>query len=191
MPVVHEGRGLGHTRRAALAMLIVVPLSSCGGAGALKLLAGGGPNVAANAQAGKTNSQTIGETEIKDQRIRQTTARDINQSSDENKVKAARDETVVVQEVPSWLIRAFAVALFLDSPLAWPGQIATGLKRVRSHGGWINGSGCKFEWRRGWKIVKAGGGWVIATVAISSLVSAAVAAGFGYRLSGQQEKCGR
>ncbi|MFY0661305.1 MAG: bacteriophage spanin2 family protein [Shimia sp.] len=103
-------------------MLIVVLLSSCGGAGALKLLAGGSPNVAANVQAGKINSQTIGETEIKNQRIRQTTARDIRQTSDTNQVRADKVERIVVNEQPIWLWIALIFALFLDSPLRWPQQ---------------------------------------------------------------------
>lgn len=79
---------------------------------------GGGPKVAANVQAGKTNTQTIGTTQVAgDQKIVRPTARDIRQSQDTNKVQAERVETVVVNEYPIWLILAFVVAVFLDSPI--------------------------------------------------------------------------
>ena len=41
-------------------------LASCGPLSPLNLLTGGGPNVAANVQAGETNTQTIGTTEVTD-----------------------------------------------------------------------------------------------------------------------------
>ena len=39
-------------------------VQGCSGAQALKLLTGGGPNVAANVQAGKTNIQSVGQTTV-------------------------------------------------------------------------------------------------------------------------------
>ena len=39
-------------------------MAGCSPGGALSLLTGGGPNVAANVQAGKTNSQTVGQTNV-------------------------------------------------------------------------------------------------------------------------------
>ncbi len=44
-----------------LALSVLTLLSSCG-SNPLSLLTGGGPNVAANTQVGKTNSQTLGQT---------------------------------------------------------------------------------------------------------------------------------
>jgi hypothetical protein len=115
--------------RYALFLALCVALAGCGG-GPLSLLTGGGPNVAANTQAGKTNNQTVGKTEIKEQRITRAEAtRDVVQSSDTSRVKADRVETVVVQEYPVWLIIAFAAALFLDSPLRWPEQIIAAFRR--------------------------------------------------------------
>lgn len=107
---------LGLVRAMALTLL----LAACGSP--LDLLTGGGPNVAANVQAGKTNSQTIGTTKNTSQKVVRPQA-PVRQSSDTNRVSADRVETVVVQEYPVWLIWAFAAALFLDSPLRWPGQI--------------------------------------------------------------------
>ena len=95
----------------------------------MSLLTGGGPNVAANTQAGRTNVQAVGAPAITDQRIVRPQARKIEQSADRNKVSAGKVESVIVHEAPAWLIIAFAVALFMDSPLRWPGQILGVLRR--------------------------------------------------------------
>lgn len=113
-------------RVIALALL----LSGCGG-GPLSLLTGGGPNVAANVQAAKTATQTVGSTAVQDQTIEKVQARDIRQTADTSRVKAETVQKVVVQEYPPWLILAFAAALFLDSPLRWPEQIAKAFRRKR------------------------------------------------------------
>jgi len=51
----------GRSLRWLLVLLALTSTVSCSNP-ALKLLTGGGPNVAANVQAGKTNSQTVGVT---------------------------------------------------------------------------------------------------------------------------------
>jgi len=56
-----------HSRSSRLALLPLafsgmLLMAGCSPGGALSLLTGGGPNVAANVQAGKTNSQTVGQT---------------------------------------------------------------------------------------------------------------------------------
>lgn len=52
---------LGRSSRLLLLLLVLtVPLSSC--SKVLPLLTGSGPNVAANVQVGKTNTQTVGKT---------------------------------------------------------------------------------------------------------------------------------
>ena len=43
-----------------LLLLVFIPMAGCSKMGALSLLTGGGPNVAANTQVGKTNNQTVG-----------------------------------------------------------------------------------------------------------------------------------
>ncbi len=103
-------------------------MASC--SGPLKFLTGGGPNVAANVQAGKTNAQTIGQTTVTEQNLVRPTARRISQSADSNDVRAERVETVVVQEqVPAWIWITWALLLMLDSPVRWPGQIIAGFRR--------------------------------------------------------------
>lgn len=91
----------------------------------------GGTNVIANTQVGKTNTQTIGTTKNLEQSIVRPQARDIKQTSDTNKVSADRVETVVVNEYPAWLIIAFAVALFLDSPIRMVQDLLGAFKRKK------------------------------------------------------------
>jgi hypothetical protein len=102
-----------------------------GCSGPLDLLTGGGPNIAANTQVGKTSTQTVGTTNNTDQTIVRPQARDIKQTSDTNKVSADRVETVVVNEYPAWLIIAFAVALFLDSPIRMIQDLLGAFKRKK------------------------------------------------------------
>jgi len=85
--------------------------------------------VAANVQAGKTNSQTVGTTNVTEQKIVRPKARDIRQSTNTNKVQSEKVETVVVNEYPIWLILAFAVALFMDSPVRWVEQLVSLIKK--------------------------------------------------------------
>ena len=111
------------------ALALVMLLAGCSG-GPLSLLTGGGPNVAANVQAGAENNQSIGVTSNTDQTLVRPVARIIEQSSGETGVRSDQIETVIVEgAIPAWLIWAFAAALLLDSPLRWPGQIAEGFGR--------------------------------------------------------------
>ena len=48
-----------HTLRLPLALSALIFLTSCGGLNPISLLTGGGPNVAANVQAGAENNQGI------------------------------------------------------------------------------------------------------------------------------------
>lgn len=79
-------------------------LLMAGCSGPLDLLTGGGTNVAANTQVGKTNTQTLGQTNLTEQSIVRPQARKIKQSADTNKVSSERVETVIVNETPPWLI---------------------------------------------------------------------------------------
>ena len=112
--------------RLLLACLGILLMVGC--SGPLDLLKGS-TNVAANTQVGKTNTQTVGQTNLTEQSIVRPQARDIRQTSDTNKVSADRVETVVVNEYPIWLIIAFAVALFLDSPIRMVQDLLGAFKR--------------------------------------------------------------
>lgn len=125
-------------KAALLAALLA--LSGCS-ASPLSLLTGGGPNVAANGNIGKTATQTIGTTEIRETRqngpeIRVKTAETVRtetrQSTDENRVRVERVETLIQQEGPDpWWVVALIVAALLDSPLRWPGQIWRAFSRKK------------------------------------------------------------
>jgi len=91
-------------------------LTGCGGMNPISLLTGGGPNVAANVQAGKTNSQTIGTTNNVEQKLIRPKANTIKQSNDSNKLKADNVQTVVVNEVPVWVILLLVLGWLFPSP---------------------------------------------------------------------------
>jgi hypothetical protein len=88
-----------------------------------------GPNVAANGQAGQSNFQTIGPADMNQQSVTRSTVETVRQSRDTNQVNAEKVETVTVHQTPVWLILAFAAALFLDSPLRWPEEIAAAIRK--------------------------------------------------------------
>lgn len=114
--------------KPAAALILTMALASCGGP--LSLLTGGGPNVAANVQAGKTNSQTVGQTKNTSQKLVRPQARNIEQSTGETRVRTERVETIVVNEkVPAWIWLLMAAAWVLDSPFRWPGQIMAVFRR--------------------------------------------------------------
>lgn len=97
-----------------------------------------GTNVAANTQIGKTNSQTIGTNEtrvfaIED--VAEVKVSTLDQSSTKSKsnVDAGKVENLNIDNGPSNLeILILFLALFLDSPMRWPGQIWRGIKRFRA-----------------------------------------------------------
>ena len=101
---------------ASSGMLLMV---ACSNLNPIGLLTGGGPNVAANTQAGKTNTQTIGTTTINEQELVRPQARDIRQTADTNQVRSDSVETVVVNELPVWMIGVFLMLLVMWSYLLW------------------------------------------------------------------------
>jgi len=94
--------------------LLVIP--ACSSLNPLSLLTGGGPNVAANTQVGKTNTQTIGTTNNVEQTLVRPQARTIRQSNDTSKVQADSVQTVVVNEVPVWVILLLVLGWLFPSP---------------------------------------------------------------------------
>lgn len=105
----------GLSLRSLLLLLALISIAGCSNP-ALSFLTGGGPNVAANTQLGQQNTQTIGSSETVKTDIKDVEG-DVIQSNDKQSVKADSVETVVVNEYPVWLILAFVVAVFLDSPV--------------------------------------------------------------------------
>ena len=92
----------------ALVLILILLLSGCG-ALPLGLLGGGGPNVAANVQAGKENRQAVLSTEFGD-----SAGRDIVTKE----VETGQVETLTVnnQNIPSWVILLALIGWLLPTP---------------------------------------------------------------------------
>lgn len=120
----------------ALALIVTLALAGCSGIGgaALKSAAGaalgvdGGPSVSTDLQAGKSNSRAlVGESRVTDVKVapvmRENAIEVLNQdnraSSDERTVSADRVETVVVNQIPAWLLGSMAALLFLFGAVGW------------------------------------------------------------------------
>ena len=96
-------------------LILVLLLSGCSSLNPLGFL-GSGVNTAANTQVGKTNTQTIGTTNNVEQKLENPVANTIKQSNDSNSVQADRVETVVVNEVPVWVVLLLLLGWLLPSP---------------------------------------------------------------------------
>lgn len=106
-------------------LLICAALASCSQiAGIVGGALGGGPSVAANVQAGRTNAQTVGQSTVSDQKIEATEARNIEQSTGDTRVRTESVQTIIVREdPPPW----FLLVTLLGWLLPTPGQIGAGL----------------------------------------------------------------
>jgi hypothetical protein len=102
--------------RACFPGLLV--LASCATpVGQLAALAGGGTNVAANVQLGRTNAQTVGTAEFTDQRIIRPQARSIEQSAGRTGVRSETVETLIVREdPPAWLLLLALIGWLAPTP---------------------------------------------------------------------------
>ena len=90
-------------RRFVFMCILLFTLAGCSGS-PLSFLTGGGPNVAANVQAGAENIQTIGTTRTVDQTIKDTTANTIEQSSGPTYARAEKVDVVKVTNIDWWMI---------------------------------------------------------------------------------------
>jgi len=97
-------------------LLLTLTLGACSSLSPLSLLTGGGTNVAANVQAGKTNTQNVGTTNNVEQTLVRPQANTIRQSNDTSKVQADSVQTVVVNEVPAWVILLLVLGWLFPSP---------------------------------------------------------------------------
>lgn len=107
-----------YIRRLVLSSLLLVSIgltSSCSGVSPLSLLTGSGPNVAANVQAGKVNSQTIGKTSNTE--IEATGAS--QKVSGSTKVQADGVDQITVNEVSTPLVALLTAMFILWSYLLW------------------------------------------------------------------------
>lgn len=93
-----------------LALLtMVVTTSSCSGLSPLGLITGGGPNVAANVQAGKENTQQV----VANQ-VRTEAGRDVIQQS--SPVVAENIKEVTIQQTPLWMLVLLVLGWLFPSP---------------------------------------------------------------------------
>ena len=90
-----------------LLLVALLALSGCGGP--LSLLTGGGPNVAANVQAGKENTQQAVAVQQKTE-----AGRDVIQKT--NPVEAENIEEVTIQQTPMWMLILLILGWLLPSP---------------------------------------------------------------------------
>lgn len=88
-----------------LLLVALLALSGCGG-GPLSLLTGGGPNVAANVQAGKENTQQAVAVQQKTE-----AGRDIIQQT--SPVVAENIQEVTIQQTPLWMLILLILGGFL------------------------------------------------------------------------------
>lgn len=99
-----------------LALMFTLTLTGCG-TSPLSLLAGGGTNVAANTQVGKQNNQTLGASTVQEFGSQTVTAEKSNSSQGQTtRVNAAEVQTVVVNEVPTWVILLLLLGWVMPSP---------------------------------------------------------------------------
>lgn len=94
-------------RVVALALVLLM-LAGCG-KGPLSLLTGGGPNVAANVQAGKENIQQVVGNQTKTE-----AGRDVVQQN--SPVVAHEIKEVTIQQTPLWILVLLVLGWLLPSP---------------------------------------------------------------------------
>ena len=98
-------------------LVLALFLSGCSQIPSFLMGGGGGPNVAANVQAGKTNSQTIGTTSNSDQEVVvETLTGDLKQSNDTNKVNTDSVENININEIPPWVLILLVLGWLAPSP---------------------------------------------------------------------------
>lgn len=110
-----------------LLLVFTFGISSCSPKGALGLLTGGGTNVAANTQVGKTNTQTIGQTNLSTPTVSVRPKARVDNIDQSTKTENNYSNQ-------PWLIIAFVVAVLMDSPMRILSDIMKGFKRRKKDG---------------------------------------------------------
>lgn len=98
--------------QCSLLLPLLLALTSIVSCSKLPNLLSGGTNVAANVQAGKTNTQTLGTTNniAPTVSVRPNSRVDtIDQSNTTSQVRTEAVETIVVNEIPVWLVLLFGL----------------------------------------------------------------------------------
>jgi len=110
------------TKLRVLALLLF--LAGCSAGGALSLLTGGGPNVAANTQLGQNNEQVLGLRNSDEQSIGDANNSNITQTADKTQVKSDSVERVNITNIPPWVLLLLVLGWLLPSPA----EIGRGIK---------------------------------------------------------------
>ena len=98
-------------------LVLALFLSGCSQIPSFLMGGGGGPNVAANVQAGKTNSQTVVTTSNSDQEVGvETLTGYLKQSNDTNKVNTDSVENININEIPPWVLILLVLGWLAPSP---------------------------------------------------------------------------
>ena len=122
---------IGQPRRmcwpVALA-LAAIGLAGCGGP--LSLLTGGGPNVAANGNAGRVAVQSVGVTRLTENRVDAPNASTVTQTQVDGGVTADRVDQVTNNAAPVWLILVALAGWLLPSPA----EMARGIRSMWPRG---------------------------------------------------------
>jgi hypothetical protein len=90
-----------------LTLVLFVVLAGCGGP--LSLLTGGGPNLAAQVQAGKENTQQV-------VAYQETTKIGRDSIQQDNPISAESIKEVNIQQTPIWIILLLVLGWLLPSP---------------------------------------------------------------------------
>jgi hypothetical protein len=108
----------------------------------MKLLTGGGPNVAANTQVAKTATQTVGKSVTTgDQKIEKIEghANRVEQvQAQDNKIKAETVGKVTINETPPWVILLLLLGWLLPTPQDIGNRIYLWLSHLVSKLKWRN-----------------------------------------------------
>jgi hypothetical protein len=105
--------------RLMIGVMVAFSLTSCASLNPLGFLSSG-VNTAANVQAGKTNTQTLGTT--RNNTVTESVVDKVDQSN--NQLKTEKVETVNIQQTPLWMI----ILLILGWLLPSPGEMARWFK---------------------------------------------------------------
>jgi hypothetical protein len=115
----------GGARLVAFTALLV--LTGCSGT-PLSLLTGGGPNVAANTQIGRENTQTVGQDKRFQPEVRtESPIETVEQSS--NDIRTGAVENIQVTNIPPWVILLLIIGWLLPSPGEMGRSIASIFRR--------------------------------------------------------------
>jgi hypothetical protein len=103
-------------RRAIALTLVILLTAGCSQLRAVASLAGGGPGINANVQAGQVNSQTLGTTRNTRQSVGDVSGGRLEQNAEAPRLRAETVERVVINELSPAMLVALILAILFPSP---------------------------------------------------------------------------